>query len=237
MQKSVLTAMVVVAIVLAACAAPKGPTPSPSGDASIPSAAPSAPVTPSPIVTPEPSTPVTTPQPSEPVATPAPTSKPRPTERPLSEGERYLFAGVLRGAVDCHTVRSDLPPKSSAGIECASDDPGVARVGFYLFDRDEDLLAAYAARMIREGVALDSGPACSEGESEGPYVPWDGPDMAPFRYGCFINGEGYANLRITTGSAVYIGILGRNDDMESLYEFAFRGSADTPGFPTLWGLR
>lgn len=154
----------------------------------------------------------------------------------MSEGERYLLAGVLRGAVDCHPVRSDLPSKSGAGIECASDDPAVARVGFYLFDRDEDLLAAYAARMIREGVALDSGPVCEQGESEGPYVPWDGPDMAPFRYGCFINGEGYANLRITTGSAVYIGILGRTDDMDALSEFAFRGSMDTPSFPTLWGL-
>jgi hypothetical protein len=228
MNRSVLTAMVVAVIALAACAAPT--TPSPSGDASIPSAEPT--VTPSPVPTPEPS-PVVTPRPSDPAATPTP--RPRPTERPLSETEKYLLAGVLRGAVDCQPVRTDLPPKSSAGIECASDDPGVARVGFYYFERDEDLLAAYAARMIREGVALDSGPACDEGESEGPYIPWDGPDMAPFRYGCFINGEGYANLRLTTGSAVYIGILGRTDDMESLYEFAFRGSVDTPGFPTLWG--
>ena len=236
MTKSLLTAMVVAVIALAACATPTTPAPSPSGDASIPSAAPGVPVTPSPTLVPEPSKPVATPAPSEPAPTRDPTSKPRPTERPLSQTERFLLAGVLRGAVDCHPVRSDLPPKSGAGIECASDDPGVARVGFYYFERDEDMLAAYAARMIREGVALDSGPACNEGESEGPYVPWDGPDMAPFRYGCFINGEGYANLRVTTGSAVYIGILGRNDDMESLYEFAFRGSMDTPGFPTLWGL-
>jgi hypothetical protein len=29
---------------------------------------------------------------------------------------------------------------------------------------------------------------------------------------------------------------GAHDDMESLYEFAFCGGMDTPGFPTLWGL-
>lgn len=235
MKKSVLTAMVVAVIALAACAAPTTPVPSPSGDASVPSAAPTTAATPAPTLAPEP-TPVATPAPSKPAVTPAPTSEPKPTQRPISEAERYLLAGVLRGAVDCHVVRSDLPPKSSAGIECASDDREVARVGFYYFERDEDLLAAYAARMIREGVALDSGPACNEGESEGPYVPWDGPDMAPFRYGCFINGEGFANLRLTTGSAVYIGILGRTDDMEALASFAFRGSVDVPGFPTLWGL-
>ena len=235
MKKSVLTVMVVAVIALAACAAPTRPAPSPSGDASIPSAAPSIPSNPSPTIAPEPSTPVATPAPPEPVATPTP--KPRPTERPISQKERYLLSGVLRGAVDCHPVRSDLPPKSSAGIECASDDPAVARVGFYYFERDEDLLAAYAARMIREGVALDSGPACYEGESEGPFVPWEGPEMAPYRYGCFINSEGYANLRMAIGSPVYIGILGRTDDMEALATFAFRGSVDVPGFPTLWDER
>ena len=234
MKKSVLTALVVAVFALTACASPTTPAPSPSGDASLPSSVPS---TPAPTVAPEPSTPVATPAPSEPVATPAPTSKPRPTERPLSKTERFLLAGVLRGAVDCHPVRSDLPPKSSAGIECASDDPAVARVGFYYFESDKDLLAAYAARMIREGVALDSGPVCNEGESEGPFVPWEGPEMAPYRYGCFINSEGYANLRLAIGAPVYIGILGRTDDMEALAAFAFRGSVDVPGFPTLWGER
>jgi hypothetical protein len=237
MKKSVLTAMVVAVIALAACAAPPAPEPSPPGDASVPSPSPTAPATSAPVATPQPSTPVATPEPSEPAATPAPTSKPKPTERPLSKTERYLLAGVLRGAVDCHPVRSDLPPKSSAGIECASDDPGVARVGFYYFERDEDLLAAYVARMIREGVALDSGPACYEGESEGPFIPWEGPEVAPYRYGCFINSEGYANLRLAIGAPVYIGILGRTDDMEALAAFAFRGSIDVPGFPTLWGER
>jgi hypothetical protein len=234
-KKILVAATFIAAIVLAACSGPTPPAPSPSGDAGVPSPVPSAPASPSqpapsPSATPEPSEPAPSQGPSEPAATPKP---PKPT---FNERERYLLAGILRGAVDCVPVREDLPPKSGAGIECGSTDPVVARVGFYYFDRDEDMLAAYAARLIREGVELDSGPVCYERASEGPYVPWDGPDMAPLRYGCFVNGEGYANLRITTGEAVYIGILGRTADMEDLYEFAFRGSVDTPSFPTLWGL-
>lgn len=61
--------------------------------------------------------------------------------------------------------------------------------------------------------------------------------MAPYRYGCFINSEGYANLPLTIGSPIYIGILGRSDDMEALASFAFRGNVDVPGFPTLWAER
>lgn len=93
-------------------------------------------------------------------------------------------------------VRNELPSRSRAGIECASDDRAVARIGFYLYDRDEDMATA----------------------------------------GCFINDQGYANYRVTTGMGVYIGILGRNDDMGALADFAFLGSQDTPAFPTLWGL-
>lgn len=222
LKQRLLATALLATLPLAACAEPAPPLP--SGDPVVPSASPTgSPGAPRPGPTAEPSQPVV----------PPPPKTPQPT---LSEGERYLLAGILRNATDCAPVRTDLPPRSGAGIECASDDPAVARIGFYYFDRDEDLLAAYAARMIREGVAMDSGPVCDERESEGPYVPWDGPDMAPLRYGCFVNDEGYANLRITTGSAVYIGILGRTGDLDALQEFAFRGSHDTPSFPTLWGL-
>ena len=228
MKTSFLAAMVVAVLALAACAAPSTSTPSPSLGVVDPSASPGPSVTPSP--TPLPATPAPTAEPSEPVATP----KPKPPKPTLSEGEEYLLAGIRRDATDCRPVRDELPPKSGAGIECASDDPAVARIGFYYFERDEDMLAAYASRLIREGVALDSGPACGERASEGAYIPWDGPDMAPLRYGCFVNGEGYANFRITTGNAVYIGILGRTADMDALHEFAFRGNRDTPSYPTLW---
>ena len=57
----------------------------------------------------------------------------------------------------------------------------------------------------------------------------------PYRVGCFINDEGYANYRATLpGSHVYIGILGRSSDSQALAAFTFRGNRDTPSSPTLW---
>jgi hypothetical protein len=168
---------------------------------------------------------------------PVPTAKPRPVKPTFNVDEKYLLAGILRGATDCVPARDELPPRSRAGIECASDDRAVARIGFYLYDRDEDMVTAYIARMTREGVALESGDGCLELESEAAYVPWEPGEIGPMRAGCFINDQGYANYRVTTGMGVYIGILGRNGDMGALADFAFRGSHDVPAFPTLWGLR
>ena len=45
-----------------------------------------------------------------------------------------------------------------------------------------------------------------------------------------MNDDGYANYRATLpGSHVYIGILGRGDDMVALEDFAWLGSQDAPG--------
>ncbi len=234
MRTFALAASLVAAIALAGCSSgPVQPVPSPSGDAGVPPASPGLPSSPGPSVAPPPSQPAPTAQPPAPVTTP----KPKPVKPTFNEDETYLLAGILRGAKDCVPVRDDLPARSRAGIECASDDRAVARIGFYLYDRDEDMIAAYIARMKREGVPLDSGDECRIREGEGAYVPWEPGEIAPMRAGCFINDQGYANYRVTTGSGVYIGILGRNDDMGALADFAFLGSTDTPAFPTLWGLQ
>jgi hypothetical protein len=141
---------------------------------------------------------------------------------------------VRRGAADCEPAAGsdELPARAIAGIECWSNDAAVARVGFYLFENDADMLAAYTARMTAEGIALDSGP-CRDGEGEMSYAPGEGPTAD--RNGCFINDEGFANYRLTiAGSHVYVGILGRSDDMIALEDFAWFGSVDMPGSPTLW---
>lgn len=216
----IATALVLSVLLVAACApsVPSTPAPSPA----TPTVAPSGP----------------SPSPSGPVApTPDPTASPSPTAPSvgLTPEERALLDGVLRDAIDCEPVRSDLPPGAIAGIECASDDPDVARIGFYRFPDDATMLDAYFARMRAEGIATDSGP-CSEGEGEGAYVPWGDDVPAPDRHGCFLNEEGYANYRYTvSGPHLYVGILGRNADLAALEAFAFRGSVDTPGNPTLWG--
>ncbi len=229
MPKLIAAASLVALFVLVACAGPGTSTP-------LPSTAPSAPVV-SPSVAPSPSV-VPTPAPTaEP--TPGPTAKPtpKPTAKPtpvaFSQGEKFLLAGVRNDVIDCAPVRSALPPRSTAGIECEAENSAVARVGFYLFDDESDLLAAYFARMKAEGVKTDSGTICSEGESERGYVPSDG-ELVPDRAGCFINDAGIANYRATRPSRVYIGILGRTADMGALEDWAWKGSMDMPGSPTLW---
>ncbi|HET9520522.1 MAG TPA: hypothetical protein VFO73_05730 [Candidatus Limnocylindrales bacterium] len=226
MSRFVLAAAFVAAITLAACgSASIVPPPSASPGPANPSAEPSTPATPPPSVTP--------PASPEPSVTPPP-ARPSPVLGDFTAGERYLYDGVRRGAVDCEPAAGsdEVPAKAIAGLECWSDDPAVARVGFYLFENDADMLAAYTARMTAEGIALDSG-SCRDGEGEMSYAPGEGPTAD--RNGCFINDEGYANYRLTmAGSHVYVGILGRSADMAALEDFAWLGSVDTPGAPTLW---
>lgn len=236
MPKIILAASLVAAFALAACGSPAQ---SPIGQVPPSAVAPA-----SPSVQPSPSgVPVVTPSPSaDPTAapTPRPTVRPtpKPTPKPLvpNTREKYLIAGVNRGAIDCKPVRTGLPTRAIAGIECGADDRAVAKVGFYLFKSDRDTLDAYLQRMKAEGVKLDSG-GCIAGEGEGDsaYIPWEGPGIAPWRNGCFVNDAGYGNFRATLpGSHVYIGVLGRTANMAALADFAWKFSQDTPGTPTLW---
>lgn len=221
MHRIVLAAALAAVFVVAACGATTSSSPSPSAPSGqTPGPSEPAPATP----TPDPSGAPTSPAPSD-----------EPSEAPVTptDDEQDLIDGVLRGAIDCEPVRDDLPTGAIAGIECAADDPAVARVGFYRFADEAAMLEAYVARMADEGITLESG-GCIDGEGEGSYVPFEG--TSPYRDGCFINDEGYANYRATLpGANVYVGILGRSGDMAALSDFAWVGSQDTPGNPTLWG--
>ena len=231
MPKLILAASIAALLVVIGCAAPApSASPSPSAPAVVPSPTPDGPsaepsVVPSPDPTAEPS--------ASPVLTPS--SSPRPHKPTFNAAERYLQAGILRGAVECEPVRTDLPAGSIAGIECASDEPSVARIGYYLFGTEQDMLDAYVARVERAGLEIGSGADCAADGGESEYVPWEAGELAPYRNACFINDAGYANYRVTLpGANLYIGILGRSKDMAALADFAFRGSQDVPGFPTLW---
>lgn len=241
MNKLVLAASLMAALVLAACGAS---TPAPSqGAVSPPPASPVVPASPAPSVPTDPATPEPADPTAEPVVTPAPTARPtpKPTPRPtpvaFTRAERYLIDGIMRGEGDCSPVRSTgLPGGAIAGIDCDLVGSPVARVGYYLFKNEAGMLDAYFARMRAEGIALESGDGCVDREGETGYVPWDPNDgMGPYREGCFVNDEGYGNLRLTLpGAHVYVGLLGRTADMGVLSEWAFFGSTDTPSFPTLW---
>jgi len=159
--------------------------------------------------------------------------KPDPAIVEFTPDEMYLVEGIERGVSDCEPVRDKLPKDAVAGIECLGKDWFVARVGYYLFENDEQMLDHYFARMEAEGVTRDTG-SCFDGEGEGAYIP--GPEEVASRQGCFITAEGVANYRLTLpGAHVYIGIVGHNIDTVELQDFAFLGNRDTPSSPTLWG--
>jgi hypothetical protein len=218
-------ALSILVVVLAACGpSASQPSPTPSPPSVSPSPSPSAAPMPGPTARPTLSAP-------PPILTPNPTESPAPVQ--FTVDEQYLLNGISRGAFDCVPVRDELPIHAVGGIECRSDDPAVARIGFFLFDGDADMLEAYFARMDAEGVARDSG-GCDDGEGESAYIP--GEDVLPDRHGCFVNAEGYANYRATiSGNHIYIGVLGRTAEMRALVDFAWRGNQDVPGNPTLWG--
>ena len=230
MSKLILTASLLAVLAIAACSPAAG---APSASPSVLS--PSVP----PIAAPptsDPSDAPTTPEPADP-ATPAPTptdppEKPDPAIVEFTPDEMYLVEGIQRGVSDCEPVRDELPKDAVAGIECLGNDWFVARVGYYLFENDEEMLDHYVTRMQAEGVTLNEG-SCFDGEGEGAYIPGD--EEVTSRQGCFITAQGVANYRVTLpGAHVYIGIVGHNIDTVDLEDFAWLGNQDVPGNPTLW---
>ena len=232
MSKLVLTASLLAVLAIAAC----------SPAAAAPSVVPSIPPSPSAPPSAEPP-PSHTPESPAPEPTPTPPVRPAPDpidppETPdpaiveFTADEMYLVDGIQRGALDCEPVRAELPKKAVAGVECIGDEWFVARLGFYLFENDEEMLEHYVARMQAEGVTLNEG-TCFDGEGDQPYVP--GPEDTMSRHGCFITAQGVANYRLLLpGAHVYVGIVGHNIDPVELEAFAFEGNRDVPGFPTLW---
>ena len=156
MSKLVLTASLLAVLAIAACspavAAPSVVPPIPSSPSVPPSAEPP------PRDAPEAPTPTPTP-PAQPAPDPTdPPETPDPAILEFTADEMYLVDGIRRGAaMDCEPVRSDLPTKAIAGVECIGGEWFVARVGFYLFENDEEMLEHYTARMQAEGMTLDLG--------------------------------------------------------------------------------
>ena len=140
MSKLISTASLLAVLAIAACSPAAA---APSGVPSIPPS-PSAPPSAEPPPSGAPETP-------EPAPTPTPTARlaPDPTDPPetpdsaiaeFTADEMYLVDGIRRGAaMDCEPVRAELPKKAIAGVECIGDEWFVARLGFYLFENDEEM--------------------------------------------------------------------------------------------------
>jgi hypothetical protein len=112
---------------------------------------------------------------------------------------------------------------------------------------DERRLAlVYLDRMTQAGVTLREGDCYDGRAGDTSWIPGDGEDFSTFveyrgqrynaeRVGCFLNENGIANVRLTCGGAIYIGVLGRNEDLAGLSEwigaFAPYAPRDIPSPP------
>ena len=133
-----IIALTILIVALAACA-PAASVPSPSPVPSQPPVTASPPPAESPAPTPQPSDrPSPTPAP---VVTPQPTPAPTPEPVKLTATERYLIDGIRRTAIDCRRSATTCPGRRTPASSAVRH-PAVARMGFYLFHNDRDMLDA-----------------------------------------------------------------------------------------------
>lgn len=150
--------------------------------------------------------------------------------------EAQLLFGLRRDAsVACAPLRTELPLRAIAGVECHPAAQGVERVSLYLFENERDLLETYLARLADHGLEPRSG-ICSDGNSEGGYLPGDGVTEALVgeRESCFLDELGRAHYEATLPPFVLVGIDGTEADAAELLRWAWVGNQDQPGAPTIW---
>jgi hypothetical protein len=147
--------------------------------------------------------------------------------RAAAEALAYLSNGIRDDVGGCGPREGDLPALAVAGVEChrlGSD--LVDSVGFYLFNDRVGLLDAYYARLAQQDVEPDSG-NCEAGQPGD--RAWSDDEFG--RVGCFVNDQGFANLRWTLASGpIYVGVLGNSNDIVALMDWS---SGSSPG-TNLW---
>ena len=237
-----------IGILVIACSTSTAPV-TPSGSpVAGPSATPSAPP---PAPSASPSTPAVSAPPTQAPPTEAPPTKappvvtPKPSSAPTySAAERRLLEAIRVDArIGCAPRRTGLPQDAVAGVECRVGSSLVDRVGIYSFKEEiapDAALQAYLMRLVDNGVTPRTGDclAGSPGDSSWPsYLPDEDEDLGYRleRSGCFFDENGIANVRLTCYDSLYVGILGKNADLASLYKWAWRVAAgeithrDPPG--------
>jgi hypothetical protein len=111
------------------------------------------------------------------------------------------------------------------------------RVGVYAFSSPPAAALVYLDRLTRAGVTLMRGD-CQRGESgDSAWAPGDALDPGSVsdpiveyrrewwstnRSGCFVDEDGTANVRVTCGDGIYIGVLGRDANVSMLYEWTIQ---------------
>ena len=207
------------------------PSASPSGVAT-PSSSLASPLAPSPTQSRPPTTPAPT-TPAPPRATPAPptarpTVAPRPTPVNLTAAEDLLVAALRPdAAVDCAPRRTGLPDGANVGVECRPAQLFVDRVGVYRFPDTDKMLSVYAERLQQYGIDYSTGQCFGGTGGETGWGPSNAPDdpaMPWARSGCYLDENNVANVRLTCDEHTYVGILGRNSDVRTLFNWAWESA-------------
>ena len=137
------------------------------------------------------------------------------------------------GTKNCQPVRGQVtssPKKAVGGNRVQFHDPAVARVGFYQFANDEDMLDAYLSRMQgKREVAIESG-TCEEARRSAPtcLAPGWSPPNAP-AVSSTRRASPTTALDVTRAPHVYIGILGTSGDVHAPREIRVEGQRGHPG--------
>lgn len=160
-------------------------------------------------------------------ATPAPDSGGSGNSSAMNAAERVLLEAVPAGiAADCVPRRSDNPNGTVAALQCQPDsDPVVRDMAYYLMN-ENDASKVWGQRM-RQWAVPENGKSCWKGQKSRSAV-----TGALGLAGCYVDGNGRANLRYATEvtncrqldagdrrikrPAVYIAVLGQDDDMARL---------------------
>ncbi len=135
-------------------------------------------------------------------------------------------------------MRTDLPKRAIAGIECLASGEVVDRVRVFMFATQSDLMASYEARMAAHDVPMyTNGGRCEPGRaSEGGYVPGDGHEgvVVVERGGCYRDADGIAHYVATAPPFALIEVKGETGDLEAVEQWAWLGNRGQPGAPTVW---
>lgn len=161
--------------------------------------------------------------------------------------EDELLAGVRADvrAAACRPLRVELPSGAEAAVDCVVGSDLVNRVGFYRFVSLEPLMAVYETQIAEQGVPLST-PAIGElpddcwrgAEWDSFYAPAGDATGGQNRVGCFVDEDGFANLRYIWGrSDLYLEVLGANADIAALQAWAWYNADGTEpvlGGPGVW---
>lgn len=166
-------------------------------------------------------------------------SEPPPTELVPTADEQYLIDGALKRVGACVPKREGLPRRAIAGVACTPRSDLVQRVELYRYESANPMYRALRNEMEDAGFAGDGN--CFEGE---PGMGTSLPGETEPSEGCYVNSRGRAVVLRADGRVwdegryfVYGRVIGADDDIARLYDWAAGGRATRENAPrpvVLW---